>query len=159
MPTTPQINKLTTAQLVDSVRGFFSYQRPGTVIDLEHKPAWVLFEHGTYVVIPEPKPVQDYKAEAIRLMQLWGPVLMGTPASDVAMAKVKPHIHNGITGWVIFGQYPVFGSFVGENELEGMTHENENEMLIGVYGREKRHLDATELVVVHEERPQGTGAQ
>jgi hypothetical protein len=104
--------------------------------------AWVLFEHGTCVILTSPAP--DLAAQATALLKEWGPVVVGTPAGDFNVIKLDDD-----PGWVVTSHHPDILMYVGPDEFpEG---EVPDDMVIGLIGRAKRHQDAEELQVLHVE--------
>ncbi|MFX0090993.1 MAG: hypothetical protein ACFFBD_04455, partial [Candidatus Hodarchaeota archaeon] len=49
-------------------------------IILGAQKSWVMFEHGTCVILMEPQ--EDLQAQAKELLKEWGPVVPGTPLGD-----------------------------------------------------------------------------
>jgi len=104
--------------------------------------SWVLFSHGTCVILME----QDSEpaAQAKDLMKEWGPVVVGTPAGDFNVVKLE---HD--SGWVVTCHHPDILTYVGADEIGG--GQVPEEIMIGLTGRSKRDQDAGELEVVHVE--------
>lgn len=101
---------------------------------------WVLFNHGTCVVIPHvDKNISD---DAIALLRKHGPVIPGTPTGDFGLVELKNHL-----GWVVTGDHPDILNYVSADEV----HEDRSDLAIGLIGRNKRELDEKELVVVYVE--------
>jgi len=117
------------------------------IIKGDHK-SWVLFEHGTCVILMEPE--QDLAAQARAIMAEWGPVHAGTPAGDFGVI----HLQDG-SGWAVYGHHPDMLTYVSRDELGP----DPAEVAIGLHGRSKRDEDARTLSVVHVEdkrgRPEG----
>ena len=102
---------------------------------------WVLFKHGTCVVIPHTdKNISD---DAITLLRKHGPVIAGTPTGDFGLVELKDHL-----GWVVTGDHPDILNYVSEDEV----HEDRSDPTIGLIGRNKRELDGKELMVIHVEK-------
>jgi hypothetical protein len=100
---------------------------------------WVLFAHGTCVLIRE--PTQDVRRTAIDLLKQWGPVMVGSPAGDFNVLPLKDG-----TGWVVTSHHPDIATGVDSAELPSHDHDP---LAVGVFGRTKRDRDATELAIVH----------
>lgn len=112
----------------------------------EEHESWVMFEHGTCLILREPR--EDLQAQAREIMTKWGPVVPGTPAGDFTVHKLKNY-----PGWLVFYHHPDMANYVGPDELE---EEEANdpiglELVIGCIGRNKRHEDAISLNIVHVE--------
>ena len=104
--------------------------------------SWVLFEHGTCVILTG--PVEDLAAQATALLKEWGPVVVGTPAGDFNVIKLQDD-----PGWVVTYHHPDILTYVGSDEFP--DGEAPDDMIIGLLGRSRRHQDAEELRVVHVE--------
>jgi hypothetical protein len=103
-----------------------------------NKP-WVVFEHGTCVLIGEPG--QDLRKAAIDLLAQWGPVVVGTPAGDFSVFPLKDG-----TGWAVTSHHPCIATCVDSSEVSA---EETDAMTVGISGRAKRDRDASELTIVH----------
>ena len=55
---------------------------------------WVLFEHGSIVLVD--KDSEDAKADAIAIMKEWGPVLPGSPYADFTIRSLDSD-----PGWLV----------------------------------------------------------
>ncbi len=107
-------------------------------IIIDQSASWVLFKHGTCVMLLEPQ--KDIKTQAIQILQKHGVVIAGTPSGDFEVSKIPE-----IKGWMVTGDYPGIMMFVSEEEAGN----NENDFEIGMLGRRKRELDAKTLEVIH----------
>ncbi|MDQ3705693.1 MAG: hypothetical protein M3437_10810 [Chloroflexota bacterium] len=104
--------------------------------------SWVLFEHGTCVILTS--PVEDLAGAATALLKDWGPVIPGTPAGDFNVIALHED-----PGWVVTSHHADILTYVGKDEFgEG---EAPDDMVIGLIGRARRHQDAQELQIVHTE--------
>jgi hypothetical protein len=103
--------------------------------------SWVLFEHGTCVVLM--KPEQDLAKQAIDLMKEYGPVIVGTPAGDFNVIALKDH-----PGWVVTSHHPDILTYVAPDEVN-KAGLGSDDMMVGLIGRSKRAQDAEELDIVH----------
>ncbi len=110
-------------------------------IILGKEKSWVLFQHGTCVILMQPE--QDLTAQAIELMQQWGPVHVGSPAGDFSSITLADH-----PGWVVTGHHPDMLTYVSPDEF-GDTEPSE--VAVGLLGRSKRNQDAEDLQVLHVE--------
>ncbi|WP_454320399.1 hypothetical protein [Streptomyces phaeoluteigriseus] len=108
-----------------------------------HK-SWVLFEHGTCVVLtaPEGEPAD----QATALLKQFGPARAGSSAGDFGVIDLED-----IEGWVVTGHHNDVLTYVGPDEPQ-----DQSEIAVGLYGRAKRHRDGTELHVVHVEDKRGS---
>jgi hypothetical protein len=106
---------------------------------------WVVFEHGTCVVLREPQG--DLAHQARLLLAKWGPVYPGSPHGDF---NVQTH-----PAWrerVVSCHHPDILCYVTPDEVE----DGANNVAIGLLGRSKRNKDAHELKVVHVETAAGS---
>lgn len=102
---------------------------------------WVLFGHGTCVVLPDPQPDADLTARAVEILREYGPVETGSPAGDFGTIVLDPG-----PGWVVWGHHSDVLTYVGPGEVD-----DESDLVVGLWGRSKRDWDAHELEVVHVE--------
>ncbi len=112
-------------------------------IIIDPNASWVLFGHGTCVMLLEPQ--KNIKEQAVIILREHGSVVSGSSSGDFEVTKIPE-----IDGWVVTGDYPgimIFISYKGAGS-------NGNDFEIGMLGREKRELDAKELEVVHVEDKQ-----
>jgi hypothetical protein len=111
--------------------------------------SWVLFEHGTCVVLMQRGA--DLAVQATALLAEWGPVQVGTDSADFNLIELE----NG-SGWVVTCYHPDILVFVPSDEE---NTSDTDEMVIGLIGRSIRGQDAEELKVIHVEdkRPPGAG--
>lgn len=101
---------------------------------------WVLFGHGTCVIIPRiNKTIED---DAIEVLGRYGKIIPGTPLGDFNVTPLKDNL-----GWVVTGDHLDILNFVGFDEIE----EKSDDMKIGLLGREKKELDSKELKIIHAE--------
>lgn len=101
---------------------------------------WVLFSHGTCVVIPHiNKTIEN---DAIEVLQKYGKIIPGTPSGDFNVVPLKDNL-----GWVITGDHPDILNHVSSDE----AREDRSDPGIGLIGRNKRGLDAKELKIIHTE--------
>ncbi|WP_229916482.1 hypothetical protein [Streptomyces fructofermentans] len=103
-----------------------------------HK-SWVLYEHGTCVVLTAPEG--DLAEQATSVLAEFGPVHAGSPAGDFGVVDVQD-----AEGWVVTGHHDDVLTYVGPEESE-----DPGQLAVGLLGRSKRHRDGTELRVVHVE--------
>lgn len=101
--------------------------------------SFVVFEHGSVVVLVDASATADLAAEAIAVIAESGPVAAGGPAGDFGVCTLPDG-----RGWAVTSHHPdlltVFPAEVDEG-AEGVT--------IGLLGRSKRGQDAEEQTVVH----------
>jgi hypothetical protein len=109
--------------------------------------SWVLFEHGTCVILTQPEA--DLAAQALALLREWGPVQAGTDSGDfnVIYPASQP-------GWVVTCHHPDILNYVSPDEFNGSEPQ---EFMIGLLGRSMRDQDGRELQVVHVEDKRQTG--
>ncbi|NNG84190.1 hypothetical protein [Streptomyces cacaoi] len=107
-----------------------------------HK-SWVLFEHGTCVVLTAPEG--ELAEQATGILREFGPVHAGSSAGDFGMIDPED-----VEGWVVTGQHNDVLTYVGPDEPG-----DRSQIAVGLCGRSKRHRDGTELNVVHVEDGRG----
>jgi hypothetical protein len=103
--------------------------------------SWVLFKHGTCVILMATPP-GELQEQAMALLKEWGPVVPGTPAGDFDVIELQDD-----PGWVVTCHHPDILTYVGVDEFE--EGETPDDVVIGLIGRSKRDQDAAELEVVH----------
>ncbi|MFI1097093.1 hypothetical protein [Streptomyces sp. NPDC020917] len=101
--------------------------------------SWVLFEHGTCVVLTAPEG--DLAEQAEEILRRVGPVHVGSSAGDFTVINPED-----AEGWAVTSHHPDVLTYVAADEIEEHT-----DIAVGLYGRSKRHRDGTELRVVHVE--------
>ena len=100
--------------------------------------SWVLFKHGTCVMLLDPQ--KDIKAQSIQILKTHGPVTAGTSSGDFVVTKIPE-----INGWIVTGSYPGIMVYVSQEEAGN----KKSDLEIGLIGRTKRELDAKELEVTY----------
>lgn len=105
--------------------------------------SWVVFEHGTCVVLTAPG--EDLAAQATEILAEFGPVHAGGPSGDFRVIEVKD-----TEGWVVTGHHPDVLTYVAPDEPGGQDH-----LSVGLCGRSRRHQDGTAPHVVHVEDRRG----
>lgn len=108
-----------------------------------HK-SWVLFEHGTCVVLPAPEG--ELAEQATDLLREFGPAHAGSSAGDFGVIDL-----DDVEGWVVTGHHNDVLTYVGPDEPA-----DDSQFAVGLCGRSQRHLDGTELNVVHVEDKRGS---
>ncbi|WP_328793500.1 MULTISPECIES: hypothetical protein [unclassified Streptomyces] len=108
-----------------------------------HK-SWVLFEHGTCVVLTAPEG--ELAAQAAGILKEFGPARAGSPAGDFRVIDLED-----AEGWAVIGHHHDVLTYVGPDELVDAS-----DIAVGLYGRSKRHQDGIELHVVHVEDRRGS---
>ena len=101
--------------------------------------SWVLFEHGTCVILMQPE--DDLAAQAKALLAEWGPVQVGTDLADFNVVKLEND--PGLGGYLPPPGYPL-NAPADEDEAEEPA-----EIMVGLMGRSMRDEDAKELKVIH----------
>jgi hypothetical protein len=101
--------------------------------------SWVLFEHGTCVILMQPKV--DLAAQATALLAEWGPVQVGTDSADFDVIELA-----NAPGWVVTCYHPDILVYVPPDD-ENMA--GTSDVVIGLIGRARRDEDAKELNVIH----------
>lgn len=96
---------------------------------------WVVFEHGTCVIIYHPP--KDLEAEAKEVLQKYGQVHPGSESADFTVMKVD-------NGWIVAGNQPGILNYVSKEE--GREKEDYE---IGLLGRNQKEQDTKELKVIY----------
>lgn len=109
-------------------------------IIIDPSTCWVLFKHGTCVMLT--KPGKDIRAQAINILKEHGSVMPGTPSGDFEVTKIPD-----LKGWVIIGDSPGIIMYVPMEEICN----NKSDFELGMIGRTKRELDGKELKVIYSE--------
>jgi hypothetical protein len=103
--------------------------------------SWVVFTHGTCVVLPDPGPDVDLASQAVDVLREYAPVRAGSPAGDFGTVTLDPG-----PGWVVHGHHPDVLTYVAADEVA-----RADDLVVGLHGRAKRDRDGRELEVVHVE--------
>ncbi|MER6274360.1 hypothetical protein [Streptomyces sp900105755] len=101
--------------------------------------SWVLFAHGTCVVLEQ--PTGDVAEQAVGILGEFGPMHVATAAGDFRVLEL-----NQGEGWLVTSHHPDVITFVPRDDPEDPSH-----LAVGLLGRSRRDLDGTELSVVHVE--------
>ncbi|WP_194852743.1 hypothetical protein [Nocardia sp. SYP-A9097] len=107
------------------------------------RKSWVLFEHGTCVVLTAPDG--DLAEQATSILAEFGPAHAGSAAGDFGVIDLED-----AEGWVVTGHHNDVLTYVGPDEPH-----DPSQIAVGLHGRSKRHRDGTELHVVHVEDRRG----
>ncbi|WP_090791490.1 hypothetical protein [Asanoa ishikariensis] len=107
--------------------------------------SWVVFAHGTCVVLPAPGAADDLAQRATDILREYGPVHAGSPAGDFGTITLDPG-----PGWVVWGHHNDVLTYVGPDEVTDGT-----DLVVGLHGRSKRDRDGHDLAVVHVEDKRG----
>ncbi|WP_437033435.1 hypothetical protein [Streptomyces sp. enrichment culture] len=116
---------------------------PETLIDVWQRlladpgKSYVLFEHGTCVVLTAPEG--ELAEQAVALLRQFGPVRAGSSAGDFGVIDPRD-----ADGWIVTGHHNDVLTYVGPDEPQ-----DRSDLAVGLLGRSKRHRDATGLNVVH----------
>jgi hypothetical protein len=110
-----------------------------SIIQGEQK-SWVLFEHGTCLILMQPEA--DLAAQAHQIMSIWGPIHAGSASADFNVISLP----NPPGGWVITGHHPDMLNYISPEEADTS---NSSDLIIGLLGRAKRGQDAHSLKIVH----------
>ena len=103
--------------------------------------SWVIFKHGTCVVLVDPGPDADLAAEAVEILRQYGPVYAGSAAGDFGTITLDPG-----PGFVVTGHHNDVLTFVDPDEVSEQT-----DVTVGLHGRHKRDQDGHDLEVIHVE--------
>lgn len=96
---------------------------------------WVVFEHGTCVIIYHPP--KDLEAEAKEVLQKYGQVHPGSESADFTVMKAD-------NGWIVAGNQPGILNYVSEDEGKG-----KEDYEIGLLGRNQKEQDSRDLKIIH----------
>jgi hypothetical protein len=107
--------------------------------------SWVLFEHGTCVILMQPQT--DLAAQATALLAEWGPVQVATPSADFNVVELA-----NSPGWVVTCHHPDILVYV---PMDDENTAGTSDVVIGLIGRSERDQDAKELNVIHVEDKRG----
>ena len=107
--------------------------------------SWVLFKHGTCVIIMVPE--DDLVVQATALMKQWGPVHAGSPAGDFSTITLDDGLD-----WVVTSHHNDIFTCVTSEEIGPV---GATDLVVGLLGRSKRDQDAQELEVLHVEDKRG----
>ena len=109
--------------------------------------SWVLFEHGTCVVLVD--PADDLAAQAVAILREHGPVRAGSPSADFGTVPLE-----SVPGWVVTSHHPDILTYVSPDDVgeDDITQDDDNTPLaVGLTGRADRDRDAHDLTVIHVE--------
>lgn len=126
---------ITSEELVDTWRQ----------IILGEQKSWVLFQHGTCLILMQPE--QDLAAQAIDVMKKWGSVHAGCSAGDFSVITLDDY-----PGWVVTGHHPDMLNYVSPDEVEG---KEPSDVVVGILGRAKRNQDGEDPQVLYIEDRRG----
>jgi hypothetical protein len=110
-------------------------------IILGEDKSWVLFAHGTCVMLPEPDDTVDLASRAVDILREYGPVQAGSSAGDFGTIVLDPG-----PGWAVYGHHSDVLTYVGPQEVSTTT-----DLAVGLHGRNKRDLDGRDLQIIHVE--------
>jgi hypothetical protein len=116
----------------------------------DDRASWVLFAHGTCVVLPEPRPGEELGEQAVEVLAEYGPVHIGTSAGDFDVIHLQD-----VPGWCVTCHHKDVLAYV---EPADVTR-GAGDLEVGLCGRSKRHMDGTELTIVHAEDNRAVPAQ
>ncbi|MCU7730227.1 hypothetical protein ODJ79_41475 [Actinoplanes sp. KI2] len=102
--------------------------------------SWVLFKHGTCVILVEPG--DDLAEQAVAVLREFGPVQPGSPSADFGTITLE-----SAPGWVVTGHHSDVLTYVAPSEI---SQEDDNlNLAVGLTGRSKRDQDARDLTITH----------
>lgn len=106
----------------------------------DQQKVWVVFEHGTCVILVEPS--QDLQKQAKELLAEYGPVHPGSSFGDFSVSELEDY-----PGWVVFGHHPDILNYVPPDDTAP------SDLVIGLIGRGHRDQDAQNLNIVYVNDP------
>ncbi|XP_035708168.1 uncharacterized protein LOC110850553 isoform X2 [Folsomia candida] len=108
---------------------------------------WVLFSYGTFITLDktdvEGCTEDEIMGRARNVMQKHGPVFIATPSADYGVIRLPKTFHDQVV-WLA---YYIFGREICTIIFAGSLDE-ENEMAIGLMGRQCRQEDAEKLGII-----------
>lgn len=137
---------LTTDELINQYRAIIT-----DVI-----PAWVMFSHGTVVVLrdlPESSKKDVIQSHAIKIMEKYGKVYPGSASGDVNVYPGK-HPVTQKQSWIVRFWHEDIWVYVDIEDMDQMSeipNPFPNQSVVGYFGRDIRQMDAEELQIVHTE--------
>ncbi|HEU5378033.1 MAG TPA: hypothetical protein VFV38_21640 [Ktedonobacteraceae bacterium] len=112
-----------------------------SIIQGEQK-SWVLFEHGTCLILMQPEA--GLAAQARQIMSTWGPVKAGTASGDFNVISLP----DPPGGWVVTGHHPDMLNYVSPADCSDASP---SDLVVDLLGRGKRDQDAHALNIIHVE--------
>jgi len=104
--------------------------------------SFVVFAHGTVVVVVGDAAGAELQAYATSLLAEEGPVRPGSDGGDFGVIQLPED-----RGWAVTSHHPDILTLLLPDEVDG----DSPTVGLGLYGRSKRGRDAEALVVVHVE--------
>ncbi|SRR5258708_38497790 len=101
---------------------------------------WVLFEHGTCLILMQPEA--DLATQACQIMSTWGPVKVATAAADFNVISLP----DPPSGWIVTGHHPDMLNYVSPKDY---SDPHPSDLAVGLLGRGNRDQDAHSLKIVH----------
>jgi len=113
------------------------------LVDDDQK-SWVMFEHGTCIVLNDPQ--EDLEVQALDILKEWGPVVVGTPLGDFNVENLDE-----LSGWLVVYPNPDIANYVDPDILKDNDLEDQNGMPmgIGLFGRHLRKEDFNSQKIIH----------
>jgi hypothetical protein len=113
------------------------------------RASWVLFAHGTCVVLPEPRSAEELGAQAVSLLGEYGPVRIGSSSGDFDVIHLED-----VPGWCVTCHHGDVLTYVEPTDVT----RGAGDLEVGLCGRSKRHMDGTELTIAHVEDNRAEGS-
>ncbi len=124
-------------------------EKLNTLIDIwrhivDDDKCWIMFEHGTCVILTEPQ--DDLQEQAIEILKEWEPVVPGTSLGDFNVNNL-----DDLPGWLIVYAHPDIANCVDQDILRENDFEDQIDMHmgIGLFGRHLRQEDSKTLAIIH----------
>ena len=116
--------------------------------------SWVLFRHGTCVVLPEAPG--DPSRQALAVLQRYRPVHPGTPSGDFEAVRLTDH-----PGWVVTYEHPDVLNYIHPDEVAdispptdgGLSEADAQGFIVGLLGRSLRERDSDNPQNIHVQEP------
>ena len=118
--------------------------------DYHPAKAYAVFSHGTIVLFEEVISTNEgVEQKALDEMKHYGPVMPGSSAGDFNVVKVQAKFGGGwmVTSW----NKNIYTLVLPNSKDELEVEDNANDLMVGLQGRGKRHLDSEELKIIHVE--------
>ena len=118
--------------------------------DYQPAKAYAVFAHGTIVLFEEViTNNEEVEQKAVEAMNRYGPVMPGSPAADFNVVSVQAKFGGGwmVTSW----NKNIYTLVLPDSKDELKVEDNADDLVVGLQGRGKRHLDSQELKVIHVE--------
>ncbi|KAH8692154.1 hypothetical protein BGW36DRAFT_464706 [Talaromyces proteolyticus] len=110
-----------------------------------NEKSWVLFEHGTCLVLMQPE--SDLTKQAREIMSTDGPVRVGSQMGDFSIQKLDEPFN----GWIVAGHHPDMINYIAaeDDRLSDQAATDQSSFMVGILGRNDRDQDSQSLNIIH----------